>query len=394
MPPATFAPPSTELRHRIADTIRVLSIDAVQRANSGHPGLPMGGADFATVLATRHLRVDGEWPEWPGRDRFVLSAGHGSMLLYSMLHLLGFDVTLDDLREFRQWGSRTPGHPEYGDTAGVETTTGPLGQGVGNAVGMALAERMLATRFPGNPDGPHGHRTFCVAGDGCMMEGVASEAASLAGHLRLSRLLVWYDANDITIDGGTDLSFGEDVGARYRAYGWHVVDGVDAHDHGAIDDALGECLAESGRPSLVVGRSRIARGSPNKEGSHKAHGAPLGEDEVRLVKERLNFNPDESFAVPDDVREWFAASARAAQDRSGAWRERKEAWAESEPEAHAAWVAALERRVRGDPLAGAPEWTAGDAVPTRKAGNAALQVAAAAVPELVMGSADLFESNL
>lgn len=394
MSPATFAPPTPELQRRIADTIRVLSIDAVQKANSGHPGLPMGAADFATVLGTRHLRVDPAWPQWPGRDRLVLSAGHGSMLLYSLLHLSGFDVTLDDLRQFRQWESRTPGHPELGFTAGVETTTGPLGQGVGNAVGMALAERMLAARFPGNPDGAEGHRTFCLAGDGCLMEGVASEAASLAGHLGLSRLLLWYDSNRITIDGSTDLSFSEDVAGRFRAYGWHVVDAVDAHDHDAIDAAIRACLAEDARPSLVVGRSRIGFGSPGKEGSHKAHGAPLGEDEVRLVKERLGFDPDVSFHVPSEVREWFQGHARRMQEEAGAWKERRAAWTKAHAQDAKAWESALAGDIGTDLLDSPPRWETGEAVPTRKAGNATLQVAAAQVPALVTGSADLFESNL
>ncbi|MFN8176693.1 MAG: transketolase [bacterium] len=394
MTPSAPVKPSTDVEQRLVDTIRTLSLDAVQQAKSGHPGLPMGCADFAAVLWSRHLRVDPAWPEWPGRDRFVLSAGHGSMLLYSMLHLSGFDLPLDELRRFRQWGSRTPGHPEHGVTAGVETTTGPLGQGVGNAVGMALAERLVAARFPGNPDGPEGHRTFCLAGDGDLMEGVASEAASLAGHWGLSRLTVWYDSNHITIDGPTSLAFTEDVGARFRAYGWHVVGPVDAHDRVAVEAALLACFAEKERPSLVVGRSIIAHGSPNFEGKNKAHGAPLGEEEVRLVKERLGFDPEVKFHVPEEVRSYFAAWREARAKMSAAWRERLARWRAADPAACRAWEAALEGELPPDLLAKAPEWPTGTAVATRKAGQQVVQLLAEQLPSLVCGSADLFESNL
>jgi transketolase len=391
---SAFAPPSTEIEQKIVDTIKTLSLDAVQAANSGHPGLPMGGADFATVLWTRHLRVDPAWPEWPGRDRFVLSAGHGSMLLYSMLHLAGFDLPLDEIKRFRQWGSLTPGHPEYRHTAGVETTTGPLGQGFANAVGMALAERLVAARFPNLPDGPDGHRTFVFASDGDLMEGLSSEAASLAGHWKLGRLVVWYDDNRITIDGATGLTFTEDVAARFRAQGWHVVGPIDGHDRKAIDAALKEAAAEGDRPSLIVGRTKIAHGSPNFEGSNKAHGAPLGEDEVRAFKEHIGLDPDAKFVVPESVGEWFAEwkSARAAD--SAAWKQRRDAYRAQHADEAAAWEAALADAVPADLLADPPAFATGEKIPTRKAGNKVLQAVAAQVPWLVAGSADLIESNL
>jgi transketolase len=392
--PRPHDPPPAEVEQKIADTIRTLSLDAVQAAKSGHPGLPLGAADFATVLWTRHLRVDPAWPEWPGRDRFVLSAGHGSMLLYSLLHLAGFDLSLDELRRFRQWDSKTPGHPEYGHTAGVETTTGPLGQGFGNSVGLALAERLLAARFPGNPDGADGHRTFCLAGDGDLMEGVAAEAASLAGHLGLGNLVTWYDSNDITIDGGTDLTFTEDVGARFRAYGWHVVGPVDGHDRDAIDAALGECLAERERPSLIVGRTRIAFGSPNFEGKNKAHGAPLGEEEVRLVKERLGLDPDASFVVPAEVSEWFEGWRAERSADSAAWTARREQYARRQEAEARGWEEAVAGLLPVDLLENPPAWETGEVVPTRKAGDVVLQEIARQVPGLICGSADLFESNL
>jgi transketolase len=385
---------TVDVEQRIADTIKTLAIDAVEKAKSGHPGLPMGGADFATVLWTRHLRVDPAWPDWPGRDRFVLSAGHGSMLLYSLLHLAGFDLPLAELQRFRQWGSKTPGHPEYRHTPGVETTTGPLGQGFGNAVGMALAERLVAARFPSAPDGPEGHRTFVFASDGDLMEGVAAEAASLAGHWRLGRLIVWYDANRVTIDGSTDLAFTEDVGARFRAYGWHVVGPIDGHDREAIDHALREGVAETSRPSLVVGRTKLAHGSPRFEGSSRAHGAPLGEEEVRAVKERLGLEPAAKFTVPEAVRSWFDGWRAARATDSAAWRRRREAFRAGHAAEAKAWEAALADELPAELLADPPSWSTGEAVPTRKAGREIVQAASRQVPWLIAGSADLFESNL
>lgn len=384
---------SPEIERRIVATIQALSMDAVQAANSGHPGTPMGCADFMTVLWMRHLRVDPAQPNWLGRDRFVLSAGHASMLLYSALHLAGFDLPLEELRRFRQWGSKTPGHPEYGLTPGVETTTGPLGQGFGNAVGFALAERLLRARFPGNPDGAAGHRTFCLAGDGDLMEGVASEAASLAGHWGLGNLVCWYDSNDITIDGSTKLSFTEDVAARFRAYHWHVVGPIDGHDREAIDAAIRECLAETNRPSLIVGRTKIAHGAPKLEGTAKAHGAPLGVEEIRAVKAKIGFDPDKTFEVPDDVRAaWATWRTERARDTKS-WDERRAAYATARPEEAYAWEEAYAGRIPANLFAKGPAWKTGESVATRKAGREVLQTLAVEMPSLIAGSADLFESN-
>src|SRR5512145_1985194 len=261
------------------NTIRTLSIDAVQKANSGHPGAPMGLAPAAYVLWTRFLKHNPRDPQWPDRDRFVLSAGHGSMLLYSMLHLTGYDVPLDQIKQFRQWGSRTPGHPERGHTPGVETTTGPLGQGLGNAVGMALAEAHLAARY-NRPDLPViDHFTYCLAGDGDLMEGVAAEAASLAGHLRLGKLVCLYDANRISLAAATDLAFTEDVGRRFESYGWQVLAVADGNDLAALHRAIAAAREDTTRPTLIMVRTRIGYGSPHKEGTCEAHGSPLGVDE-------------------------------------------------------------------------------------------------------------------
>ena len=302
------------LQERCIETIRFLAVDGVQKANSGHPGMPMGAAAVAYTLFTRHLRYDPADPQWPNRDRFVLSAGHASMLLYSMLHLTGYDLTMDDLKAFRQWGSRTPGHPEFGHTAGVETTTGPLGQGVANAVGMAVAERFLAATYGDVMD----HYTYVLAGDGCMMEGISSEAASFAGHQQLGKLILLYDDNHITIDGSTDLAFTEDVCKRFEAYGWHVQKVADGNDVEAIDAAITAAKAETGKPSIIAVRTHIGCGSPNKQDKAAAHGAPLGADEVKLTKEACDWPLDPEFFVPDDVREAFLAAGK--QGRRGARR--------------------------------------------------------------------------
>ncbi|HEX7127220.1 MAG TPA: transketolase, partial [Thermodesulfobacteriota bacterium] len=273
------------------NTIRALAMDAVEQAHSGHPGMPMGAAPMAYVLWTRHLRHNPRNPHWPGRDRFVLSAGHGSMLLYALLHLTGYDLPLDELKRFRQWGSRTPGHPEHGLTPGVETTTGPLGQGFGNAVGLAMGETILAARFNRDGHTPVDYRVYVIASDGDMMEGVASEAASLAGHLRLGRLIVLYDDNHISIEGETSLAFSEDVTARFEAYGWHTQRVADGNDLAAIDRAIEAAKADP-RPSLIAVRTHIGFGSPNKQDTAEAHGAPLGKAEVALTKRALDW-PEE-----------------------------------------------------------------------------------------------------
>ena len=275
------------IEEQAINTIRLLSVDAVEAANSGHPGLPMGGAPMAYVLWSKFMKHSPVDPTWTNRDRFVLSAGHGSMLLYSLLHLFGYDLPLEEIKKFRQWGSKTPGHPEYGHTPGVETTTGPLGQGFANAVGMAMAERRLAAEFNRPGYNLVDHYTYVYTGDGCMMEGITSEAASLAGHLKLGRLICLYDDNHITIDGSTEMAFTEDVGKRFEAYNWHVLKVADGNDTEAIAKALTAAKNEEDRPTLIMVRTEIGFGSPNKQGSADAHGAPLGADEVKLTKEQI-----------------------------------------------------------------------------------------------------------
>src|SRR5688572_8140480 len=307
-----------DLSRQAVNTIKMLSVDAVEKAKSGHPGLPMGAADHAFVLWTRFLRYDPADPAWPDRDRFVLSAGHGSMLLYSLLHLAGFGVTIDDLKAFRQWDSRTPGHPERGILPGVEVTTGPLGQGVGNAVGMALAARMLAARV-NTPEFPIiTHRVFTLCSDGDLMEGISHEAASVAGHLGLGNLIAVYDDNHISIDGPTEITFTEDVGRRFEAYRWHV-QRVDGHDQAAIESALRAACDETARPSIILARTHIAHGAPTKHDTAGAHGAPLGPDEVAATRRALGW-PAETFVVPQEVRKLFADVAAKHHARQEEWR--------------------------------------------------------------------------
>ncbi len=379
------------LEQRAVNTIRLLAVDAVQKANSGHPGAPMGLADAAYVIWTRFLRFDPDRPDWPGRDRFVLSAGHASMLQYALLHLAGFDLPLDELKAFRQWGSRTPGHPEAHHTPGVETTTGPLGQGIATAVGFAVAERHLAARVNTGDFAPVDHRTFVIASDGDMMEGVQSEAASLAGHLGLGKLIVLYDDNRITIDGSTDLAFStEDVAARYAAYGWSV-DAVDGHDRDALEGALGRAVADDSRPSLIVARTHIAAGAPHKQDTSAAHGSPLGEDEVRAVKEAYGFPPDRDFYIPDDVREHFLERGRRHQSTRETWENDFAVWRERHPDRARLWDDLHEPRLPD--VDGRPAFETGASVATRKASGTALGWLKNGMPALVGGSADLAPSN-
>ncbi|HKQ63254.1 MAG TPA: transketolase [Candidatus Polarisedimenticolaceae bacterium] len=374
-------------------TLKFLAVDAVERAKSGHPGMPMGAADVAFVIWGRFLRYDPSTPDWPDRDRFVLSAGHGCMLLYGLLHLAGYELPISELQQFRQWGSRTPGHPEFGLTAGVEATTGPLGQGVSNAVGMALAAKMLAARF--NQAGefkPVTHRVFVLASDGDLMEGVSAEAGSLAGHLGLGNLLVCYDDNHVTIEGDTKLAFSEDVGRRYEAYGWHVQH-VDGHDHEAIARAASAALAEEARPSLIVCRTHIAHGAPTKQDSAESHGAPLGAEEVRRTKELAGWPLEPTFLVPDEVRAFFKARAEEGAALRIAWESRLEEWQREHTELAESWDAICRRRVPADIvdrlLAGAPS----SAAATRSHSSAVIQQAAALVPAMAGGSADLAPST-
>ena len=295
-----------DLEQRCVNTIRMLAVDAVQQANSGHPGLPMEAAPIAYVLWTRIMRYNPKNPDWPDRDRFVLSGGHGSMLLYAMLHLTGYDLSLDEIRNFRQWESQTPGHPEYGDTPGVETTTGPLGQGISNAVGMAMAEAHMAARYNRAGHEIVDHYTYVIASDGDMMEGVASEACSLAGHLGLGKLIVLYLDNSITIDGGTDLAFSENTGLRFDAYGWHVQRVLDGNDLARVESAVEMARSETDRPSIILCRTVIGYGSPNKAGTSKAHGEPLGEEEVELTKQHLGWPQlNRSFSSRRTYVTWF-----------------------------------------------------------------------------------------
>lgn len=375
------------------NTIRTLSMDAVQAANSGHPGTPMALAPLAYALWARIARYDGTRPDWADRDRIVLSAGHASMLLYSVLHLTGDVLTLDDIKQFRQWGSPTAGHPEYGVVPGVETTTGPLGQGVGNAIGMALTERILAARFNRPDHEIVDHRTWVIAGDGDLMEGVSQEAASLAGHLGLGKLCVFYDDNRITIDGTTDITFSEDVGARFEAYGWQVLRVGDHEGVAGYVTAAEEACRETERPTLVVCRTHIGYGSPHKQDTPAAHGAPLGEEEIRLTKRCLDWPEDESFLVPPEVFEHMQEAGRRGQAASADWDARLAAYREAHPEE----AAELERRLRGDLpsdwTSALPTFEAGGTMATRKASGTVLNAIAGAVPELVGGSADLAGSN-
>jgi transketolase len=375
------------------NTVRSLAIDAIEKANSGHPGAPLGLAAAAYVLWTRVLRHNPANPAWPDRDRFVLSGGHASALLYALLHVTGYDLTLDDLRNFRQWGSRTPGHPEYGHTPGVETTTGPLGQGIANAVGMAMAERHLAARFNRPAGDVVDHFTYVMCGDGDMMEGVGSEAASLAGHLGLGRLICIYDDNRITIEGSTDIAFTEDVGARFSAMGWHTLKVSDGNDVNGIEAALNSARAETDRPSLILLRTHIAFGSPNKQDSADAHGAPLGKEEVCLTKRALGCPEGEEFCVPDTVSQIRDACLARGAEIENAWNLRFAAWADAQPDLADAWETARACALPERWDAGAPDFAEGEKIATRAASGKALNAFAQSIPELIGGSADLAPSN-
>ncbi|MBN1460890.1 MAG: transketolase [Armatimonadetes bacterium] len=368
-------------------------MDGVQKANSGHPGLPMGMADAAYVLWTRYLKHSPAQPDWPNRDRFVLSAGHGSMLLYSLLHLFGYDMKMEDLQQFRQWGSRTPGHPEFGCAPGVETTTGPLGQGFANGVGLALAERMLASHMNVAGEAPIvDHYVYAICSDGDMMEGISHEAAAIAGHLGLARIIFLYDDNHITIEGDTDLTMSEDVGGRFEAYKWHV-QRVDGHDREAVAAAIEAAQAEKQRPSLIICRTHIGKGSPNKQDTADAHGAPLGEEEVRLSKENLGFPTEPLFFVPDIVRETLAVRVKELDAEAAAWQERFEKWRTSHPDLAAQWDTRMSRELPAGLADRLPKFEPGKAVATRNASGEVLQVLSAELPALAGGSADLHPST-
>ena len=376
------------------NTIRALSMDAIQKANSGHPGAPMGLASAAYILWTRILRHNPENPQWPDRDRFVLSGGHASMLLYSLLYLCGYDLTLEDIKNFRQLGSKTPGHPEFGHTPGVETTTGPLGQGFTNAVGMAMAERHLAATYNRSDCKIVDHHTFVMCGDGDMMEGITSEAASLAGHLGLSRLICIYDDNKISIEGSTEISFTEDVAQRFNAYNWNVQKVDDGNNLDAIYKALIAAKKETDKPSLIMLRTHIAFGSPNKQDTSDAHGAPLGEEEIRLTKKNLGCPEDISFCVSDQALETFRKCVSMGKEAEFLWQEKFKAYADKYPDLAEKWNDALNRGLRKGWDDNIPEFSVSDGpVATRAASGKVLNSIAETVTSLIGGSADLAPSN-
>lgn len=376
----------------VANIIRGLSMDGVQKANSGHPGMPMGTADFASVLFLKFLKYNPADPHWPDRDRFVQSAGHGSMLLYSLLHLAGYDLPLEELKQFRQWGSRTPGHPEAHLTPGVETTTGPLGQGCGNAVGMALAEAMLAARFNRPGHTIVDHYTYVLAGDGCLMEGISHEAFSHAGHLGLNKLIVFYDSNRITIEGSTDLAYSDDVRKRFEGYRWNVLE-IDGHDHAAIEQALHAARAERSRPTLIIGHTTIAKGSPHMAGNAEAHGAPLGVEEVKASKRNLGLPDDQEFYISDEARAIFAERRKQGEAAYAAWRAALDAYRTAHPDLAALYDASLKRKIPTDIEKKLPVFPADKPMATRAASGQVIQALAQAIPHFVGGSADLAPST-
>ena len=392
--PKTFGRDLTgdALDELIVNTIRALSMDAVQKANSGHPGMPMGMADAAYVLWSRYLKHSPSRPDWPDRDRFVLSAGHGSMLLYSLLHLFGYDMTMEDLMQFRQWESRTPGHPEHWCAPGVETTTGPLGQGFANGVGLALAERMLAAHVNVPGEGIVDHYVYAICSDGDIMEGISHEAASIAGHLGLGRIIYLYDDNCITIEGHTRLAFSEDVARRFEGYGWHA-QRVDGHDRSAVAAAIEAAQVEKEKPSIIICRTHIAYGAPNAQDTSEAHGAPLGEEEVRLTKQALGFPTEPVFFVPEVVREHLARRSKELDAQAEAWQTRFVQWRRAHPDLAALWDARMSCAVPTGIAERLPKFEAGKSVATRNASGDILQVLSVEIPALAGGSADLHPST-
>ena len=375
----------------IANTIRGLSVDGVAAANSGHPGMPLGMADVCAVLWSEHMNFNPKNPKWLNRDRFILSAGHGSMLIYSLLHLYGYDLSMDDLKAFRQWGSKTPGHPENFVTAGVETTTGPLGQGVANAVGFALAEASLAARY--NREGSEiiDHYTYVVAGDGCLQEGISHEACSFAGHNKLGKLIMLYDSNNITIDGPTHISFTEDTRKRFEAYGWQVLE-IDGHDYDQINTAIAEAKKEKSKPSIIICKTIIGFGSPNRAGTSKAHGEPFPAEEIELMKEKLGLPKDKSFFVPNEISDLRAKTQEKGENLENQWNELWENYKNKNQEA----AKELENSIKGEISKEAldiPQFGSEKAIATRSASGTVLNHIAKYIPQLMGGSADLTPSN-
>lgn len=385
---------TTEEMALCANTIRCLSIDAIEAASSGHPGLPMGLADVATVLWLKYLKHDPKNPLWLDRDRFILSGGHGSMLLYSLLHLSGYQLSLDDIKSFRQLKSRTPGHPELGQTPGVETSTGPLGQGIANGVGMALAERMAAARLgtPDEPFTPINHNTIVLCGDGDLEEGISHEACSLAGHLKLEKLLLIFDSNAITIEGGTSLSTSDDVKLRFKSYGWRVLE-VDGHDYTAIDLVLRKALKPCGQPTIIIAKTVIGKGSPNKQGTSSCHGAPLGAEEARLAKETLGFDPDKTFHVPEEVYALFKTRTGQLHRMCTKWERAFAEWRKAHPEHSVAWDRHFSGEIPEDISSVMPSFDPQKSIATRSASGQIINALAPIMPGLIGGSADLAPSN-
>jgi len=384
----------SELDELCINTIRMLSVDCIERANSGHPGMPMGSAALAYVLWTKFLRHNPKNPDWPDRDRFILSAGHGSMLLYSLLHLTGYDLSMGELKNFRQWGSKTPGHPEYRLTPGVETTTGPLGQGFANGVGMAIAERFLAERF-NRPDYTIvDHYIYGIVSDGDLMEGVSHEAASIAGHLKLGRIIYLYDDNRISIEGSTDITFTEDRLARFRAYGWHVERVDDGNDLKGIEDAIYKGKMEKERPSLIAVRTHIGYGSPNKQDSPGVHGEPLGAEEVRVTKENLGWPIEPPFFIPETVLKHFRKAVEFGRHLEEEWRKRVESYKSRYPELGKEWERVMEGRLPAGWDKDIPSFRSDSkGIATRVASETVLNAIAKNIPNLIGGSGDLAPSN-
>lgn len=385
--------PKESIEERCVNTIRTLSMDAVQAANSGHPGMPMGMADVAFVLWDKFLKHNPLQPDWYDRDRFILSAGHGSMLLYSLLHLTGYDLLLDELKNFRQWNSRTPGHPEYGHTPGVETTTGPLGQGFATGVGMAMAEAHLAAKFNTEGFTITDHYTYSIVSDGDLMEGISHEAASLAGHLKLGKIIYLYDSNRISIDGSTDLAFTENVPDRFKAYDWHVIE-IDGHDRQAVEDAIKKAQSIADKPSLIACHTHIGFGSPNKQDSESSHGAPLGEEEIRLTKGKLNWDPEKKFYIPDDVLEHFRKAKERGRKKYEEWIKKLDGFKQNFPEKSEIFEKQLTRTLPENFEQILPEFPTNETgMATRAASGKVLNTLASQVPAMIGGSADLAGSN-
>ena len=384
---------SPQLGKLAADTLRLLSADGIQRANSGHPGLPMGMADCAFVLWSRFLQFNPKDPQWENRDRFILSAGHGSMLLYSLLHLSGYDVSLEDLKSFRQWGSRTPGHPEYGCLPGVEVTTGPLGQGFANGVGMAIAAKMTAARF--NTDGFSifgTHHVYAIVSDGDLMEGISAESASIAGHLRLGNIIYIYDYNNITIEGSTNLTFTESIPMRFNAYGWQTIE-VDGHNHEEIATAIEKGIKEDNKPTLIIAKTHIGYGSPNKQDKAVVHGSPLGNDELKETKRRLGFSEDEYFYIPDEVKKLFNLRVKELEEEYKCWQKQFGVWQEKNPELWKLWKTIKTKSVPDTIEKELINIVKSEPAATRSLSGKVMQKIAELVPGFCGGSADLAPST-